>query len=153
MLGGWAETGREYDDLANLKDWESDPILVQALERVQTLLGQLRQAETTLTLEIIDRLRRRGGSEMVDGFGLVAALDVGREWVCNLEVLADLQAYLTPEEWDRVAPQPPQPERRPNKTVANQLAKRGGPIRDIIDAAYSEVPTQPKVRVKRATRR
>lgn len=149
LLGGWGDTGLTRDQVVGMKEWESDPILVRSLERVQAIVARLKQAEQDLTLEIAARLREREGSVMVDNAnGLQAVLESSKSWVCNLETLAEIQGYITPHEWDQLAPLPPDPGRKPNKTVGNQLAKRGGPIARIIADAWTEVPGEPRVKVK-----
>lgn len=149
LPGGWAQTGYSHGDLLEMQQWQSDPILVRSLALVQALLTELRQAERELVSEITYRLNTRKGTVMPGDRGVEAVLESQYSWVVDLERLADIQAYITPEEWDKLAPQPPLPERVPNKTIGNTLAKRGGPIADVINAAWRQVPGTPKVKVRR----
>ena len=145
VRGGWAHTGLARGELMGMKSFMSDPILVESLDAVQTAMKDLRDAERSLVQEITARLHERGGTQMVCG-KVRAVLDSSTEWVFDIERLADLQSYIEEDLWERAAPLTPA-VRKPNKTVLNSIAKRGGVFKEIVDAGCSEVPKTPKIKI------
>lgn len=145
--GNWAGTGYSLTDIEHgMPRYVADPIVVARLAEVQAQLKQLRQDEADLQNLLRQWLQERKGTVVVGG-GWEAVVDSGaKEYVYNYEKLSELQAYLPPDEYDKVVvytPPPTEGTYTVRKAELNKLIKRGGPVAEIAAAGFTEAPGGP----------
>ena len=141
------ETGRPpQEDI--IKDMGNDALAETAQDMKVEGERLLRLAGMAL-----HELRRR----MIDGNATVLDTD---HWGGKLtpgapyhdyddERMMRLKPLLTDKEWTAVRPQPPTPPPRWDKRALNELAKRGGSIRAVIEDATTTTRGEPKLELKR----
>jgi hypothetical protein len=130
-------TGLTYGQLAELAPGERYAILIATIrtlrEKIQPLSEQLEECERILRREIIES----GGDRALGNDGEVAKLEKTYTYEYDFEVLAELQQYLPPEQYDRVVLVVPAhtvvvpTQVKIDKKVLNQVALMGGKIKDI----------------------
>jgi hypothetical protein len=129
--------------------WESDALILGKLAEVRDVLGTFREFERALVGEIQQRMRERNATVVATDTH-EAKLEIRREYNYNTETLASLQAYVPAEEYEQAVQTVPATI-KVNKTRLNALAKRGGKVAEVIAAATTEVPSDPRVVVSKRT--
>jgi hypothetical protein len=140
-------TGLPLEDLDNLPRRDREAIVAGTIvllrEQLAELRTQLLESEGLLRQAMLER-----GATVADAGAWTVKLTTRRTYVYDEETLAGLQAYVEPEVYDdavrRIV------TTKVNKTKLNTLAKRGGEIAAIIDAATTDMIDGYTLEVSRA---
>jgi len=116
--------------------------IVTLREQKQVLADQLLEAEGLLRGEMLNEQ-----ATIADAGEWTVKLTTRTKWEYDLEVLTELQAFVTPEQYDEAVREVR--EVKVNKTKLNMLAKRGGQIAAIISRACVEAPAGFVLDIKR----
>ena len=133
-------TGYSLQDLEKLQPRNRGRILVDALHHLETTLAIFRQQYDEAKLLLWQHADEQGAS-VIDGteYEVVLGTSEGTtEWEYDLETLGKLGAFLEPEIVERALVPVPATV-KVAKGELNKLAKRGGKIKEIIDAGCTKV--------------
>jgi hypothetical protein len=120
--------------------------MIETLVDLRARIDQLRGYEQALEGELRARVEERGGTEAAGEHHRVV-LVAQHSWRYDLEALSELQALIPPDQYDKAVKHIPETW-QPNKTVLNSLARRGGRVKQVIDAGCIPVPSAPKLEVR-----
>lgn len=144
LFGGTIHT---LPELQAMSPGESDAKLSASIfnlrQQIDDLRKQLSDAETLMVLNMRER-----GATIADAGMFEVMLQSKKEYEYDIETLASLQGWIDADEYDR-AVKPIPATVRVNKTELNRLAKRGSKIKEIIEAATTEIETRPILVIRR----
>jgi hypothetical protein len=148
-LNNHGGTGFSLAELEGLPSYECDAILAATIarntERQRTTQQELQEAESLLR----ERMQRRGAT-LADCGEYEAKLEQSYSYGYDGEKLAELQAHLDVDTYERAVQWvQPAPYLKVDKRELNKLAKLGGPVKEIIDAAVTGMPSPPRLVLKR----
>lgn len=147
----YAGTGHSLSELESMPQSEADDALAASLYAVRRhlkLLGIIeQQAEGLLRQRILER----EGANRAETPQWRTKLAPSTAWGYIDETIADLQKHIAADEFDHAVPLIPAVAayRKPNKARLNELAKRGGEVKRIIDAGCIPQSTTYKVEVEK----
>lgn len=136
----WGGTGLSFPELQALGPLERARRLVDALQLLESsiaiLTEQAREARGELWAYVDEQ-----GASVIDGTTVEAIVLVSGSsytWEYDVEVLSELGAFVAPDVLEQALIPVPATV-KVNKNELNKLAKRGGQIRQIIEAGCIKV--------------
>lgn len=136
MARPYGGTGLALEDLEALPRRDREAILAGSILQVREQIAELRQQLAESESLLRDAMLGRGAS-VADAGRWTVKLTTKRSYVYDEEALSRLQAFLEPEQYEEAVRTIV--STKVNKTVLNQLCKRGGEVAQIIAAATTDV--------------
>lgn len=147
----YAGTGHSLSDLESMPQSEADDALAASLYAVRRQLRLLRTIEQQAEALLLQRMLVREGAVKAVTANHVAKLKPTVSWAFVDETIAELQRYVDADDFDIAVPLIPAvpAHRQPNKAKLNELAKRGGKVKQIVDEGCYKASTTYKVEVEK----
>jgi hypothetical protein len=147
MARAYGGTGLSLEDLDALPRHERESIVAGTISMLRGQLAELRtqllESEGMLRQAMLER-----GATVADAGAWTVKLTTRRSYAYDEEMISALQAFVDPDVYDdavrRIV------TTKINKTKLNALAKRGGEIAAIIEAATTDVVDGYTLEVSRA---